>query len=54
MATYTFVELKIPEAGYLADLYGIERDLNDARELADKLKGMIYTASADGLLIDPL
>lgn len=36
MATYTLVEIEIPEAEALSDLYGIEFDLNSVEELCTK------------------
>ena len=41
MATHTFVEIDMPEAGTLADLTGIRYDLESARSLAKRFQVMM-------------
>jgi hypothetical protein len=54
MATNTFVEIDLPEATDLADLTGIEVDLETARNFAQALKKVLESEKPDWSLVDPL
>ncbi len=54
MATYTFVDLHIPEAAGLADLTGVEADLGRAHEYAEALQKQIRSTRPDWSLVEPL
>ena len=54
MATSTFVEIDIPEAADLADLTGIQFDLESARSLSQMLKKELESEKPDWSLVDPL
>lgn len=54
MATNTFVEIDLPEAADLADLTGIQVDLENARRLAQILKKLLEQERPDWDLVDPL
>jgi len=54
MATYTFVDLHIPEAAVLADLTGVEADLRRAREYAEALQKQMESVRPDWSLVEPL
>lgn len=54
MATNTFVEIDLPEAADLADLTGIEVDLETARNFAQMLKSVFESEKPDWTLVDPL
>lgn len=54
MATNTFVEIDLPDAAELADLTGIEADLQSARYLARMLKSIVESEKPNWELVDPL
>lgn len=54
MATNTFVEIDLPEATDLADLTGIQVDLETARNFARMLKKVFESEKPDWSLVDPL
>lgn len=54
MATYTWVDLDIPEAEILADLNGVSFDLSSTRELANMLKAEMAMELPNWQLFDPL
>ena len=54
MATYTWVDLKIPEATLLADLNGILWDLQRAREFAKMLIAEFDAPTPNWQLVEPL
>ena len=54
MATYTFVDLNIPEAELLADLCGIDHDLETTNFFAEELKKQWSLASPNIDLLDAL
>jgi hypothetical protein len=53
MATYTYVDLRIPEGALLADMNGISADLNDAREMAKTLKKEMESEQPNWQLVEP-
>lgn len=54
MATNTFVHLRIPEAARLADLTGIEWDLERAQKYAQQMKTMLEADPPNYSWIEPL
>ena len=54
MATYTWVDLRIPEATRLADLHGIAADLQRAQEFARLLLAQFNADSPNWQLVEPL
>lgn len=54
MATNTFVEIQLAEATDLADLTGIQVDLQAARDFAKVLKKIFESERPDWQLVDPL
>ena len=54
MATYTWVDLRIPEAQLLADLTGIKVDLERARDTAMQLQKVMSSEKPDWSLVEPL
>jgi hypothetical protein len=54
MATYTGVDLRIPEAKRLADLHGIATDLQRAQEFARLFLSQFNTEPANWQLVEPL
>lgn len=54
MATNTFVEIDLMEAANLADLTGIQVDLQAARRFAEILRKILESARPDWDLVDPL
>lgn len=54
MATYTWVDLTIPEASLLADLHGVAADLSRAREYAELLIEQFKTQPPNWRLVEPL
>ena len=54
MATNTFIELDLPETADLADLTGVQVDLQTAKEWALKLQEMLSADRPDYSLVDPL
>lgn len=54
MATNAFVEIDIPEAQDLADLTGINIDLQMARNFASRLKEMLEKEPPDCSLVEPM
>jgi hypothetical protein len=53
MATYTYVDLNIPEGALLADLNGVFVDLSSARELAETLKNEMAAERPNWQLVEP-
>jgi len=54
MATYTWVDLRIPEATRLADLHGIATDLQRAQEFARLFLAQFNTEPSNWQLVEPL
>lgn len=54
MATYTWVDLHIPETQLLADLTGIKADLERARDTAFQLQRVMSAEKPDWSLCEPL
>jgi hypothetical protein len=54
MATYEYVEVNIDEARYLADLNGIQIDLQAAIDLCNYLLELYKNGKLDTKLIEPL
>jgi hypothetical protein len=54
MVTHTFVDLELEEARYLADLTGVEFDLQSAIRLSELLIKRIESSEYDGELLDAL
>jgi hypothetical protein len=54
MASNTFVEIDLPEAADLADLTGIQVDLQTARRFAQILRNIFQAERPDWDLVDPL
>ena len=54
MAINDFVELNLPEAAALADLTGVQFDLQSAKEFALKLRELLSADRPDYSLVDPL
>ena len=54
MAANTFVEIQLPKAADLADLTGIQVDLQSARDFAKLLKNLLESERPDWQLVEPL
>lgn len=54
MATYTWVDLRIPEAALVADLHGIATDLQRAQEFAKLLIAQFTNETTNWQLVEPL
>ena len=54
MGTNTFIEIDLDEAADLADLAGIQHDLESARSLAQRLQELHESEHIDIALIDAL
>lgn len=53
MATFTWVDLDIPEGARLADLNGVSSDLESAREMAQSLLKEMESDSTNWQLVEP-
>jgi hypothetical protein len=53
MATYTWVDLDIPEASMLANLYGISMDIDTAQRFAKQMLAELSTEKPNCSLIEP-
>src|SRR5438132_4516866 len=54
MATYDYVDLKIPDAKLAADLNGISFDLRRARYFAEQLISELQSRSTNWSMVEPL